>query len=115
MTEDNDLTQSTAQGHGGWLNIDYTSPSPSNAALYNPSLYTSAGQAGIGYYHCPHLGCDVSARRMPDLERHMKKHDSGPKPFSCPMRDCDRHGDRGFARKDKLNDHLKAKHKMVPM
>ena len=106
MTPSSHPHTTATQGH---LAVDYTTPSQS-AAPSNMPLHPSADK-----HRCPYPSCDVSTNRQQDLERHMKKHETGVKDFDCPMRDCDRRGIRGFARKDKLNDHLKAKHKMMPM
>lgn len=61
-------------------------------------------------YQCSYPGCDASIKNAADLTRHAKKH--GPKEHGCPIPGCPRKGERAFPRKDKLNDHLKAKHKM---
>ena len=45
-----------------------------------------------------------------NLRRHMKKHLPRVGYYDCPVRGCDRGGERAFPRKDKLNDHMKAKH-----
>lgn len=66
-------------------------------------------------YYCSYPSCDVSVKNAADLTRHAKKHQDGPKEHDCPIRGCPRYGVRGFARNDKLNDHLKAKHKMAPL
>ena len=78
-------------------------PLPTNSAAV-----TEAG----GRFGCPRPGCNKTFGRAGDLERHTKKHQDGPKEHDCPIRDCPRQGTHGFTRKDKLNDHLKAKHKM---
>lgn len=42
----------------------------------------------------------------------MKKHQSDAEKFDCPIRGCVRYGERGFARKDKLNDRLRGVHQL---
>ena len=85
-------------------------PTTTPPAVASPAT-SSTGQR----HYCPHPGCGASVKHVADLSRHMKKHQDGPKEYDCPIRDCPRQGLRGFARKDKLNDHLKAKHKMAPL
>ena len=60
---------------------------------------------------CDYPGCAKDFKRRPDMIRHYKQvHDrQGPK-LSCPWVGCNRFGANGFARKDKLRDHLRAAH-----
>lgn len=76
---------------------------------------TPALSAADQRYHCTHPGCYVSVKNPADLARHAKKHQGGPKQPECPIRGCPRQEEHGFDRKDKLNDHLRMKHKMTPL
>ena len=64
--------------------------------------------------HCPELECvfTVSCCYWDDLIRHTRsKHCKKDPKFPCPLAWCNRSGDRGFTRKDKLTNHLRSVHK----
>ncbi|MCJ1360735.1 MAG: hypothetical protein MMC33_010744 [Icmadophila ericetorum] len=82
--------------HNGSLQSD---SGPVNRITPGPSLPT-----------CPHPVCrGRTFTRAADLERHMKRHQNGPKEFGCSVPGCTKIGVDGFDRRDKLEDHLKTK------
>lgn len=109
-------------------NIDIASPveafssattAPTFGSMYNlhaQTTFVPINGVGVvsnsGRYPCTYPGCDQSVKSAGDLGRHMKEHEDGPKEFECPIRDCPRQGEKGFARKDKMKDHLKSRHKL---
>ena len=77
-----------------------------------PAIITGGASTTLnGRVACSHVSCSQTFSRPGDLDRHLKSHQAGPKDLDCPVRDCRRKGVDGFMRKDKLMDHLKAKHK----
>ena len=106
---------------GGQHSSAFTPPALAfdNAADVSTNASTAVASSATSFadqrHYCPHPGCGASVKHAADLGRHMKKHQDGPKEYDCPMRGCRRQGVDGFTRKDKLNDHLKAKHKMAPL
>lgn len=65
-----------------------------------------------GHYLCPEEHCKLTTKRWTDLKRHTaSKHCTrSEKKFPCPVLWCKYSGSNGFARKDKLNSHIKAVH-----
>ena len=65
-------------------------------------------------HFCHHANCTKSYARYGDLSRHIKTAHETPSGFLCHFDRCTRSiVGRGFARKDKLVDHLKSKkHKL---
>lgn len=59
---------------------------------------------------CTFQTCSKTFRRYGDLTRHFKKHFTCLRAFHCSHLGCDRNGEKGFYRKDKLLDHQKKKH-----
>lgn len=61
---------------------------------------------------CLQEGCRYpkAFTRSSDLARHMKSRHCPPE-FDCTFPGCDRWGDKGFHRKDKLSDHMRQKHR----
>lgn len=108
-TQNHGPTISTTQDRPAQLNVHYTLPLQSGNSNYDTLRYDFDRDASTGKYRCP--DCGALASRMADMERHMKKHQPESKGFDCLV--CDRHGEHGFARKDKLKDHLRAKHKLL--
>lgn len=67
-------------------------------------------QPNIRLYVCQEPGCYIrSFKRIGDLRRHSRSHDLLQR-FPCPASGCNRVGKRGFARADKLVDHMLAGH-----
>jgi hypothetical protein len=62
-------------------------------------------------HYCNFDGCKRSFKRKGDLTKHKKKHD--PPEHHCPYDLCSRAFPKGFHLKDKLVDHLVAKHKRI--
>jgi uncharacterized Zn-finger protein len=59
---------------------------------------------------CPHSGCSKYYARKGDLTRHIATVHQYPSGFLCHFRHCPRSiKGKGFARKDKLVDHLTSK------
>lgn len=69
-----------------------------------------APTADTSRYDCLSSGCASTFKRVGERDRHMKKHQSGPRDFDCPAAGCSRKGSNGFTRKDKMKDHWKCKH-----
>lgn len=67
----------------------------------------SAAAASPGHV-CP--SCSRTFTRPSDLQRHVKKHVPGGKPFGCPEPGCKYKGELGFYRKDKLLSHMRNRH-----
>ena len=100
-----------AAAHTGMLNPTALSTAHNNAGNL-PAIVTGGASTTLnGRLACSHVGCSQTFSRPGDLDRHLKSHQAGPKDLDCPVRDCRRKGVDGFMRKDKLMDHLKAKHK----
>ena len=64
-------------------------------------------------FHCHAPDCKAAFKSMADLKRHSGMHCTDPVMYSCEKPGCDRVGDNGFTRKDKLRDHVRQKHKGV--
>lgn len=67
----------------------------------------SATVASSGHV-CP--SCSRTFTRPSDLQRHVKKHVPGGKPFECSEPGCKYKGELGFYRKDKLLSHMRNRH-----
>ena len=73
-----------------------------------PSISTT-GSTNNARTPCPY--CPVTVKRSHDLKRHMLRHQAGAKRYLCPARDCKyQEGGKGFMRKDKPIDHIRARH-----
>ncbi|MCJ1462706.1 hypothetical protein MMC07_001309 [Pseudocyphellaria aurata] len=57
-------------------------------------------------FACSHEGCSSSFLRKGDLNRHLKSHEDGPRRFDCFADGCERTGNYGFTRFDKLKEHV---------
>lgn len=67
-----------------------------------------------GLHHCDTPGCSHKSKRRGDLERHIRtSHCLDAKKYSCSFPGCERGGDNGFPRKDKLKDHFENIHRGV--
>lgn len=65
-----------------------------------------------GKYPCDSPNCSKSFKRWGDLLRHASStHCINPKKFRCTFPGCERGGDNGFPRKDKLTSHYNNKHR----
>lgn len=56
--------------------------------------------------------CFQSFKRKSDLRRHFKVHFPSQRTFQCDLPDCDRIGQNGFYRRDKLRDHQRQVHRL---
>jgi len=54
--------------------------------------------------------CTASFKRPGDLRRHYRKHFPETRVFSCSAPGCDKTGENGFYRRDKLMHHLRTAH-----
>ena len=54
--------------------------------------------------------CNKAYARTADLNRHLRTHDSNAKKHGCPAPGCKYAGSKGFLRRDKLRDHVRARH-----
>ena len=61
-------------------------------------------------FACHHESCQSSFERKGDLTRHLKNHRDGPRDFSCWADRCNRNGNNGFTRLDKLKEHVTSRH-----
>lgn len=61
-------------------------------------------------YACNQTGCAKTFKRYTDLKRHFKKHFPCQRRFKCYEEGCDRNGENGFYRRDKLLAHQRTKH-----
>ena len=86
-------------------NIPVAAPPITNL---NP-VPTETSTTALGTKHICRY-CATSFGRSSDLKRHALKHQSGPRPFSCPSDGCPYKGAKGFTRKDKMRDHVKNMH-----
>lgn len=65
-------------------------------------------------YCCDASGCTHKCKRWADLERHAStSHCLNAKKFPCKYPGCERGGDNGFPRKDKLKSHFENVHRGV--
>ena len=84
------------------------SPIPETTPEASISASTpNATRPPSGRFPCSFHGCTTTCARPSDLDRHMKKHEQGPKPFDCLNAGCPRKGVDGFHRKDKRDSHQK--------
>ena len=85
---------------------------PCGAKLrYPPGEHLADHHRWNGKFHCHAPDCKAAFKSMADLKRHSAMHCTNPVMHSCEKPGCDRVGDNGFTRKDKLRDHLRQKHK----
>ena len=84
----------------------------SKVALDNSPIRTNPAN-GKKTYYCLDRGCNKGFNRCNDLDRHEETHymTGKAKTFECPELGCNRKGEWGFMRRDKLVDHIRAKHK----
>ena len=70
----------------------------------------------ISKYRCPEPHCGgLSSKTRADLIRHTKSvHCKAADKHSCNYFGCNRKGDNGFVRNDKLMDHVRRVHKGKP-
>ena len=62
---------------------------------------------------CPRPDCKRLFHREADFKRHLPVHDQSQRDFPCPADGCERGGSNGFPRKDKLREHMRAKHRSL--
>ena len=63
-------------------------------------------------FTCKQEHCKFTTKRHSDIKRHYSsKHCRNAKKFPCHVIGCKFSGDNGFARKDKLKDHVKKGHR----
>ena len=73
---------------------------------YRTHLYTK------GLYSCDAPSCAYKAKRWEDLKRHTSTiHCLNAKKHSCSFPGCERGGENGFPRKDKLKSHFENVHR----
>ena len=82
----------------------YVNHSASPSSQQNTFSATAASSGHV----CP--SCSRTFTRPSDLQRHVKKHVPGGKPFGCPEPGCKYKGELGFYRKDKLLSHMRNRH-----
>ncbi|KAH8906921.1 hypothetical protein BR93DRAFT_927747 [Coniochaeta sp. PMI_546] len=109
-----------APGATGRLNLNTNQPAtghdptaapgfaaaPGHAASATPSTTTVMASSDRARHACS--SCDKSFGRPADLRRHMRIHNPQAPRLSCPFEYCDRKGDKGFLRADKLKEHRRA-------
>ena len=67
-----------------------------------------------GTYRCPSEGCKKTFKHMKDLTRHSKNHCLEAERIDCAAPGCDRKGNNGFHRMDKMKDHYRKMHARTP-
>jgi hypothetical protein len=88
--------------HG--INLDAMNISRHPIILVPPERRQQANPGPArGNFPCQH--CMKSFTRTADRDRHARGHDPNAIRYSCPALGCDRAGDNGFLRKDKLKKH----------
>ena len=95
------------QTNASYSQLDSDLPQHSVSATHSGGTHFSSGTASTSEkpHACP-SGCGKSFRRKGDMERHAGVH-SAPTLW-CPAAGCN----RGFYRKDKLDEHVTRKHPM---
>jgi hypothetical protein len=88
-----DNSNSSADGSGSAANNNGISPTNSTQ----------------GFRHACNK-CDKSFKRSEDLRRHYRKHFPGTRVFPCNVPGCDKNGENGFYRRDKLMYHRRSAH-----
>ena len=93
-------------------------PWPRHWPCGGEARYPDTLEKHIKYHHhwnnkfrCDAPDCKAAFNSMADLKRHSAMHCTNPVMYSCDRPGCDRVGDNGFTRKDKLRDHIRQKHK----
>lgn len=62
-------------------------------------------------YRCPEQGCKYKTKSWSEMRRHtLSIHCQITPRYPCPEIGCHRHGDNGFKREDKLNEHIRKVH-----
>ena len=89
--------------------IQYT-PNQVQASIQQNAHRANLSNVPSRRYRCQHPGCNKTAGRHSDLNRHTRTHQAGVKGFDCPDPWCNRKGVKGFPRKDKMLDHYHAVH-----
>jgi hypothetical protein len=84
-------------------------PQPANSSTAHASINTPSPRPRENL-SCSFEGCRAGPyKRIGDLKRHSRKHDLQRK-LDCPAVGCNRIGQKGFSRNDKLTDHILAGH-----
>ena len=94
-----------AQTNAGYSQLDSGLPQHSVSATHSGGTQISSGTARTSEkaHACP-SGCGKSFRRKGDMERHARVHSAST--LWCHVAGCN----RGFYRKDKLDEHVMRKH-----
>ena len=89
-----------------------TTQQESRIALDNDSIRTGSANAKKKY-NCGGPNCNKGFNRRSDRQRHQETHYTTGKVklFECPEFGCNRKAEWGFSRRDKIVDHIRAKHK----
>ena len=78
-----------------------------------PTLSVLKNRLEATRWSCARPDCTRIFHRWADSRRHLLVHDQNQPGFPCPIEGCDRGGSNGFPRKDKLRDHMRAKHRSL--
>ena len=84
-----------------------STPLSHSGSATDHTTMTVSSLAPDGPIVCAHSGCNQTFTRAADLERHMGKHQDGPKDYHCWEPGYRRNGVNGFYRRDKLVAHQK--------
>lgn len=99
----------------GWqegLNVQCPFPSCSEDVYTKDHLESHFLRSGM--YHCDDQSCTQKCKRWADLKRHILTHHClEANKFPCGFPGCERGGENGFTRKDKMNEHVKNVHQGV--
>ena len=79
----------------------------------SPSDSTGLPTTAAKPFYCGHEGCNSSFFHYGDLNRHEKIHVDGPRPYNCYDDGCNRKGNNGFTRLDKLGEHVAKRHPLT--
>lgn len=101
-------------GNLDWTGVRLQCPLPSCSEMVHPWSVWSHLRSHLFHsdlYHCDHHGCTHKCKRWDDLMRHASTcHCLNARKFPCGFPGCERGGENGFARKDKMNEHFKNVH-----
>ena len=99
-----------AQDASVLYNTTFAGPTSSSMNANNNNNHSIASAPALSPdrgFKCTFPGCKCICVRSKDLDRHIRKHQSGLVLFDCLEPGCDRQGTKGFYRRDKLIEHQK--------
>ncbi|KAH8595916.1 hypothetical protein B0O99DRAFT_621725 [Bisporella sp. PMI_857] len=82
--------------------------SPIESSIHEPAVPSVVSTTGTRPRHGCH-SCTKTFKRRGELARHSRQHDPNAHRYPCPFVGCDRVGNNGFLRSDKLIEHRRRK------